>query len=58
MDGLPDLIQVMVNEAIRIERENYLEVKPYEYSEGRKEHADSYKPKTVKTRMREVTFDI
>jgi len=23
LDGLPDLIRVMVNEAIRIERENY-----------------------------------
>ena len=58
LDGLPDLIRVMVNEAMRIERENYLGAKPYERSEERQGHANGYKPKTVKTRVGEVTFDI
>jgi transposase-like protein len=48
----------MVNEAMRIERENYLGAKPYERSEDRQGHANGYKPKTVKTRVGEVTFDI
>jgi len=58
LEGLPDLIRVMVNEAMRIERENYLGAKPYERSEERQGHANGYKPKTVKTRVGEVTFDI
>jgi len=58
LDGLPDLIRVMVNEAMRIERENYLGAKPYERSEERQGHANGYKPKTVKTRVGEVTFEI
>jgi transposase-like protein len=57
-DGLPDLIRIMVNEAMRIERENFLGAKAYERSEERQGHANGYKPKTVKTRVGEVTFDI
>ena len=58
LDGLPDLIRVIVNEAMRIERDNYVHAKPYERSEERQGHANGYKPKTVKTRVGEVTFDI
>jgi len=58
LDGLPDLIRVMVNEAMQIERENYLRAKPYERTEARQGHANGYKPKTVKTRVGEVTFEI
>ena len=58
LEGLPDLIRTLVNEAMQIERENYLGAKPYERSEGRQGHANGYKPKTVKTRVGEVTFDI
>ena len=58
LDGLPDLVRVLVNEAMRIERENYLGAKPYERTEERQGHANGYKPKTVKTRVGEVTFDI
>ena len=58
LDGLPDLIRVLVNEAMRIERENYLGAKPYERSKDRQGHANGYKPKTIKTRIGEVTFDI
>jgi transposase-like protein len=58
LDGLPDLIRVMVNEAMQIERENYLQAKPYERSKERLGHANGYKPKTVKTRMGELTFNI
>ena len=58
LEGLPDLIRVLVNEAMRIERENYLGAKPYERTAERQGHANGYKPKTVKTRVGEVTFEI
>ena len=58
LEGLPELVRTLVNEAMQIERENYLRAKPYERSDTRSGHANGYKPKTVKTRIGEVTFDI
>jgi len=58
LEGLPELIRVMVNEAMRIGRENYLQARPYERNEYRQEYANGYKPKTVKTRVGEVTFEV
>lgn len=58
LEGLPELVRVIVNEAMRIERENYLNAKSYERTEGRRGYANGYKPKTVKTRVGDVTFDI
>ena len=51
LEGLPELIRVVVNEAMRIERENHLQAKPYERNEVRQGHSNGYKPKTVKTRV-------
>jgi transposase-like protein len=39
LEGLPELVRVLVNEAMRIERENYLNAKPYERTEGRRGYA-------------------
>ncbi len=58
LEGLPELIRVVVNEAMRIERENYLQARPYERNENRQGHANGYKPKTVKTKVGEVTFEV
>jgi transposase-like protein len=58
LEGLPDLVRALVNEAMLIERENYLEAKPYERTETRKGYANGYKPKTVNTRVGKVTFAI
>lgn len=58
LEGLPDLIRVFVNEAMQIERENFLNAKPYERSKDRRGYANGYKPKTVSTRVGKVTFAI
>ena len=58
LEGLPELIRVVVNEAMRIEREHYLQARPYERNVHRHGHANGYKPKTVKTRVGEVTFEV
>jgi hypothetical protein len=41
LEGLPELVRVLVNEAMRIERENYQNAKPYERTEGRRGYASS-----------------
>jgi len=58
LEGLPDLVRVLVNEAMQIERENFLNAKPYERSKERRGYANGYKPKTVNTRVGKVTFAI
>lgn len=60
-DGLgfvPELIRILVNLAMRWERQQHLGVGPYERSAERQGHANGYKPKTVATRMGKITFDV
>lgn len=58
MDYLPELIRTMINTAMQIERQRYLKAGLYERNEDRQGHAKSYKDKTVKTRVGEITFAV
>ena len=58
LDVLPELIQTLVNAAMRLERQQYLQAGPYERSEERRGQANGYKPKTVATRLGKITFDV
>jgi len=58
LDSLPELIRILVNEAMKAERTAWLGVDPYERSEQRRGYANGYKPKTVSTRLGKITFDI
>jgi transposase-like protein len=42
----------------KFEREQHLGARPYERSPERKRCANGYKPKTVKTRVSEIQFDV
>jgi len=58
LDGTSELIRIILNEAMRVEREKYLGAGSYERSDERKGYANGYKPKTVNTRIGEITFAI
>jgi transposase-like protein len=58
LEYLPELMRIMINAAMQAERQKYLGVRPYERSEERRDQANGYKPKTMKTRIGEVTFDV
>jgi len=58
LDGIPEIMRVLLNSAMQIEREKYLQASDYERTENRQGHANGFKPKTIKTRMGEVTFAI
>jgi transposase-like protein len=58
LDALPELIRVVVNAAMLAERQQYLGVGPYERSSARTDQANGFKPKTVTTRVGEVTFAV
>jgi len=58
LDALPEMIRLLVNTAMQAERQQYLGVGPYQRSPDRQDHANGYKPKTVKTRVGEITFAV
>lgn len=58
LEGLSEMIRLMVNQAMLFERENFLNARAYERSEDRTGYANGYKPKTVNTRVGKVTFAI
>jgi Transposase and inactivated derivatives len=58
LEGLSEMVRVMVNQAMKFERENFLNARTYERSEDRTGYANGYKPKTVNTRVGKVTFAI
>ncbi|MCK9515738.1 MAG: IS256 family transposase [Ottowia sp.] len=58
LDGAGEALRILVNEASKIERSQYLNAAPYERSSERVDHANGYKPKTVMTRLGNLTFDV
>ena len=58
LEALPELIRILINEAMRLEREQYLGAGPYERTPERCGHANGYKPKTVKTRVGKIQFEV
>ena len=55
---MAEAIKIMLNEAMRIERSQVLEAGPYERTERRRGHANGFKPKTLATRMGEITVQV
>ena len=58
LEGIPELIRDLINQAMQAERSKYFQADEYERTEERKGHANGYKPKTVRTRMGEITFAV
>ena len=55
---LPELIRLLVNAAMKAERQQYLGAAPYQHSPERRGHANGYKPKTMNTRLGPITFEV
>lgn len=58
LEAVPELLRVLINQAMQAERARFLNAGEYERTEDRKGHANGYKPKTVRTRVGEITFAI
>ncbi len=58
LEGLPEALTMLINTAMRLERERHLGAESYERSEQRRGYANGYKPKTVKTRVGELTLAV
>lgn len=58
LDGAGEALRILVNEASKIERAHFLNAQPHERTAERVDYANGFKPKTVMTRVGELTFDI
>ena len=58
LDVLPELIRVIINTAMQAERTEYLKAAPYQHTQERNGYANGFKPKTMRTRVGEITFAI
>ena len=58
LEVIPELVRVILNNVMQVERSQYLQAKAYERTEDRQGHANGYKPKTVRTRLGDITFAI
>ena len=58
LDALPDLMCTIINAAMEAERQQHLGVGRYERSPERRGYANGFKPKTMTTRVGEVTFAV
>lgn len=56
--AIPELLRILVNQAMVEERAKFLQAEAYERSAHRTGHANGYKPKTVKTRVGAITFAV
>ena len=58
LDGAGEALRILVNEASKIERAQYLNAQPHERTAHRIDYANGFKPKTVMTRVGELTFEV
>lgn len=58
LEAVPELLRVLINNAMQVERSKYLQAEEYERTEERVGHANGYKPKTVRTRIGDITFAV
>jgi len=58
LQGFPEAMSLLLDEAMRIERTRHLGAGPHERTESRDGHANGFKPKTIRTQLGETTVQI
>ncbi len=56
--NMAEAMRIVLNEAMRVERSQVLQAQPYERTDRRRGYANGYKPKTMATRLGDITFDV
>lgn len=57
-DGLASALELLLNEVMKIERNEFLGAAPYERSETRRGHANGFKDKTLHTRVGDLALKV
>lgn len=56
--GMAEAIELLLNEAMKLERAAFLGAQPHERTEGRRGYANGYKPKVVRTRLGQLSLEV
>jgi putative transposase len=57
-DGIADVLQLILNQAMLLERSQALGARPYERSDTRRGHANGFKPKTLTSRLGKLHLQV
>lgn len=57
-DGMAEAIEILMNEAMKLERSEVLGATPYQRSASRRGHANGFKPKTVNSRLGRLNLKV
>jgi len=58
LDGLGSAVEILINQAMIIERARYLNARAYERTESRTDQANGFKPKQLKTRVGALNLQV
>jgi transposase-like protein len=57
-DGMVEAIEILMNEAMKLERAEAIGAMPYQRSESRRGYANGFKPKTVNSRLGRLSLQV
>ena len=57
-DGMAQAIEILMNEAMKLERSDVLQAAPYQRTDTRRGYANGYKPKTVRSRLGSLELQV
>src|SRR5262249_13806835 len=58
LEALPDLVRILLNAAMLLERQKHLRAEAYERTPARQDRANGFKDKTLRTRLGEITVAV
>ena len=58
LEYLPELVRILIDNAMVAERQDYLQAEPYQRTPNRRGQANGFKPKTVLTRIGAIPFSV
>ena len=56
--AVPEIMEILLNAAMRAERDTFLKAGPYERTDDRRDVANGFKPKQLKTRYGTLALEI
>ena len=57
-EGMAEAMQILLNEAMKLQRSAVLGARPYERSKTRRGHANGFKPKSVNSRLGKLALSV
>ncbi len=58
LEGMAQALEILFNEAVKVERSRFLGAQAYERTPERRGYANGFKPKTVRSRVGELKLQI